>query len=378
MRHMLGNLSPNYFERTKRAMMLRASRQGTDLTVSGTPPLSLPNSLGKPLKAWSVDLLPYQEGTGDPAPDNVRPIHGTDKVTVWTAGKNLLNPNVSAWTDSAVYKGFKFSDTPITATLSISNKDTSVDIGNAYLGLTGINDQTNVRWLVQGGVASTTSLTQTDKCYVSIYPKTEYAFNQLFARYNIQLEFGSTPTSYTPYIAPSSSVITLPSTIYSGQVYTGGAVSRMAKVVLDGTQTGILPNWRSTETSVGVLYPYSVIPNKVSESDTIPPNILADVLPTITYRVAYNGTSDIGISAVTGAGMWGVCIRLPDITLTTSALVNQYLAEHPITVIYEVATPTSLTISTPTIPTPKGNATTWATAEDGTVDGMEVTYIGKA
>ena len=27
-------------------------------TVSGTPPLSLPNSLGKPLKAWEVDVSP--------------------------------------------------------------------------------------------------------------------------------------------------------------------------------------------------------------------------------------------------------------------------------------------------------------------------------
>ena len=63
----------------------------TDYSVSGTPPLSLPNSLGKPLKAWSVDLLPYQEGTGDPAPDNVRPIHGTDKLTITTAGKNLCD-----------------------------------------------------------------------------------------------------------------------------------------------------------------------------------------------------------------------------------------------------------------------------------------------
>ena len=59
----------------------------SDYSVSGTPPLSLPNSLGKPLKAWSVDLLPYQEGTGDPSPSNVRPIHGTDKLTIYTDSK---------------------------------------------------------------------------------------------------------------------------------------------------------------------------------------------------------------------------------------------------------------------------------------------------
>ena len=32
-----------------------SGEQSARYTVSGTPPLSLPNSIGKPLKAWSVD-----------------------------------------------------------------------------------------------------------------------------------------------------------------------------------------------------------------------------------------------------------------------------------------------------------------------------------
>ena len=68
-----------------------SGEQSARYTVSGTPPLSLPSSLGKPLKAWEVDVVPYQEGTGDPSPSNVRPIHGTDKLTITTAGKNLYS-----------------------------------------------------------------------------------------------------------------------------------------------------------------------------------------------------------------------------------------------------------------------------------------------
>ena len=47
-------------------------------------------------------------------------------------------------------------------------------------------------------------------------------------------------------------------------------------------------------------------------------------------------------------------------------------------VVYELETPQSFPLTAPTIPTPTGSATTWATAEDGTVDSMSVTYIGKA
>ena len=82
--------------------------------VSGTPPLSLTNSLGKPLKAWEVDVLPYQEGTGDPAPDNVRPIYGTDKLTMWTAGKNLLDMHRTAIIDTSEEGGAAAATTPRT------------------------------------------------------------------------------------------------------------------------------------------------------------------------------------------------------------------------------------------------------------------------
>lgn len=38
-----------------------------------------------------VDIVPVQEGEGDPSPENVRPIVGWDNVNVWRAGKNLLD-----------------------------------------------------------------------------------------------------------------------------------------------------------------------------------------------------------------------------------------------------------------------------------------------
>lgn len=59
-------------------------------TVEGNPVTCNPVE-DYPLSAV-VSLEPKQAGSGDPSPDNVRPISGWDKVQVTRCGKNLLNP----------------------------------------------------------------------------------------------------------------------------------------------------------------------------------------------------------------------------------------------------------------------------------------------
>lgn len=46
---------------------------------------------GSPLKSLAVDIRPVQEGSGDPSPENVRPISGWTGAQVTRAGKNLLH-----------------------------------------------------------------------------------------------------------------------------------------------------------------------------------------------------------------------------------------------------------------------------------------------
>jgi hypothetical protein len=45
---------------------------------------------GSPLRGLTVGIEPVQAGSGDPSPDNVRPISGWTGVNVWRTGKNLL------------------------------------------------------------------------------------------------------------------------------------------------------------------------------------------------------------------------------------------------------------------------------------------------
>ena len=44
-----------------------------------------------PVKNLRVTMEPIQEGTGDPSPDNIRPITGRDSVTVWRYGTNFFD-----------------------------------------------------------------------------------------------------------------------------------------------------------------------------------------------------------------------------------------------------------------------------------------------
>ena len=60
-----------------------------EFSVSGNPVTCHPVE-GYPLSAV-VSLEPKQAGSGDPSPDNVRPISGYDSVTVNVRGKNLLS-----------------------------------------------------------------------------------------------------------------------------------------------------------------------------------------------------------------------------------------------------------------------------------------------
>ena len=63
-------------------------------TISG-PIASFTTQLAAPVQSLKVSIEPVQSGSGDPSPDNVRPISGWDSVTVQRTGKDLLDISLS-------------------------------------------------------------------------------------------------------------------------------------------------------------------------------------------------------------------------------------------------------------------------------------------
>lgn len=131
-----------------------------------------------------------------------------------------------------------------TVTLSITDKDTSVDISGIYFGFSknGKNgDDSGAIWLIQDGRIVRTSYTTDARMFVSIFKAhNEHlsAINTLNERFNIQLEFGETATDYTPYIDPATANVSrcgknlFDITNFIGKVNTVNGVT--AQVMEDG------------------------------------------------------------------------------------------------------------------------------------------------
>ena len=87
------------------------------------------------LKSLIVQLEPIQEGSGDPSPDNVRPISGRTGATVWRTGKNLFYLG---------YAAAEFTQNGITVT---PNPDGSISASGTNDGSDYTNIQTDFgRW----------------------------------------------------------------------------------------------------------------------------------------------------------------------------------------------------------------------------------------
>lgn len=71
-------------------LMAKGKGGGGYKTASG-PIVSINDALAAPLRSLSIGIDPVQSGSGDPSPDNVRPITGWSAANLWKTGKNLLD-----------------------------------------------------------------------------------------------------------------------------------------------------------------------------------------------------------------------------------------------------------------------------------------------
>ena len=204
----------------------------------------------RPMKSLVAHIEPVQAGSGDPSPDNVRPITGWTGVKVSRTGKNLYNKN-SQGNILGMYLLYKTGG----VTSSGSGYDTSdyiaVKPGLSYV-LSGAPSSvalefcfydTNKVFIPGSGI------TTSDRVFTppdnAAYVRFDYKHIDLDT---IQLEVGSVVTDYEPYQCETYD-ISLPSeagTVYGGtlDVVSGVLTVNMGMVDL-GTLT-----WQTSLTSV--------------------------------------------------------------------------------------------------------------------------------
>lgn len=163
---------------------------------------------GDTLKPWE----PYSGGFPSPSPDWEQPILNAGEggsITVEVTGRNLLKPSLVPEVQG-IYLGWKIKDDDKNVTVSIIDKKPNEPLYNGlYIGVSGngINANEGVAWILSEGNIIKPHIVTKNK-YFTIYNPQNVPISELLDRYDIQIEYGTTPTPYEPYTHQSLTLAT--------------------------------------------------------------------------------------------------------------------------------------------------------------------------
>ncbi len=309
------------------------------LEETGNPVQCYPVA-GYPL-GCKVSWEPTQEGSGEPSPENIRPIKGRDSVTVERCGENLLKILDGKQTTRGV--------TISAADGLISISGTATDTGYAPINIVPVFIS-GVVFLSSNIATQYPRVSLVSSTYASVvYQSTATKMSNTATRlcftvqqgqtYNltgvkVQLELGSTATAYTPYTGQTAT-LTLPHTIYGGTVdaATGEGQETWKLITLDGTEKFKFYD------SYGVFY----IDSKGY------PDSMKTIAPMSNF---YKGVVDVSaiqngqVGVSSGITSWLFAIkdeRFKDTSAFLTYLTAQYAAGTPVQIAYKLVNPVPFT-----------------------------------
>lgn len=260
---------------------------------SGNPVVCYPVA-GYPLGV-KASWEPVQEGSGNPSPENIRPIKGRDSVKVKRCGKNLLpfgeriediyrQPIMTS--DDLLLLSKAYAGQEVTLTFSVETQnivfnDVVEDQWRKRIGFEchgtladGAETYSLQCWLddregelsKNGRKTRTVTTTMPELATGSIEFYAQNIKSGSFVAYGLGIYAGTTdPTTYTPYIGQTS-ILTLPETVYGGEVdaVTGDGQETWKILTLDGTERwiddGSVPSTKQQQWALhGILEPYSAV-----------------------------------------------------------------------------------------------------------------------
>ena len=340
---------------------------------------------------------PRQEGSGDPSPDNIRPITGVDSVQVTRCGKNLLDiSNMQTRTTKGItLKGITFQLE--NGGIHVSGTATSVTdspifemflpsgtyIGN--LRSSTFSWLSSASFVVQKADGSRFYYASSNPFTINEDEKPLYWYFAVDAGVNVdeiiypQIELGSTATPYEPYTG-SAAMLTLPETIYGGTVdaVTGEGSEEWEVVEFDGTENWM--TWGVDNFTIGLtgFYYYAEIPAVADSADYL-----------ACSHLVYNSESYGGRAAgfrvsLKGEKYWILTVPNEILSNTESSTAavdswKSYLAAKaaagtPVTIAYKLATPMPFQATgNQTIPALPGTNTVYTDAGVVTVSGLSDT-----
>lgn len=320
-----------------------------------------------PALSLVANIVPKQSGTGTPSPDNIRPISGWMEVDIKQCA-SLLRPSAPktvvingitfqsfgdgsyrvSGTSTAVafctvmpFESFEF---PSDASYSIYLHNT---VATADVSVYFANDNTWIDFWNCNSVNRVISLPQATL--------TDKSCNGIRIRVK---ENATVDMTIAPMIskAPTTHTTSLGRTVYGGEVDLVSGVLNVTHGIEVLNGTGNYGAYAVAEN--GSFY---FIPSFYDGSNKIvPQSQISDYLPKgnspqMTSRGIY--TTAMGYFYINLFG-----------TVSTLAECKSYLANNPLTVCYELATPTTYTLTPQTINTLSGVNNVWADSGDVTIE----------
>ncbi|WP_418930545.1 YlbF family regulator [Gemmiger formicilis] len=348
-----------------------------EIKESGNPVLCYPVA-GYPLGV-KAKWEPMQEGTGTPSPENIRPIKGRDSVRVTRCGETL------------------WSLDKITLQTFNTNITTQIDMDavnllprNVKLYFSGQCSNGKLREIrFYDGTGAEMGTLCTEGGYSTVIKAGNIAKVLLYAGLNensertctnLQITPGTTaPTTYTPYIGQSNT-LTLPSTIYGGEVdaVSGEGQDTWKSVSLDGTEKWNTWGVNKNNTNVTGFFTYDI--NDYSNDGSDINKILCSTMSNEEKNIWGGKNMGVGLANSGNSKYLIYCVTtntLPDTTDDKKAiasfktfLANLYAAGTPVQVAYKLATQTPFTATgAQPMPALAGANTVLTDADSATVTG---------
>lgn len=331
------------------------------ITVDGNH-IEINSPLAQNAISTILSYSPKQSGSGDPSPSNVRPIEGWTEANLNVAGKNLYNDSTS--TDG---KYINDSGTLSTSAGYLASDYISVARKGVYV----------TSGFIGSGTVAKHAFYDANKNFISVVNATQNpitmpdncAFVRLSIRTtgmtNAQFEAGSQATDYVPFIAPTTTAISIGGTYYGFSIDLERGVLGVTHKV--HTITGDMV---TNATKDGVSWQIFLNP-PLSEEDRAlleytPIKCNRYVGQTSYNEVAYNNNS-VGMNYSLFSQ-----ILVHDESLTSLADIVSSLNATPMQIYYELRTKKEIPLTPQTVALLAGNNTLWT---DG--DSLSVTYKGE-
>ena len=345
---------------------------------------SFPDGAAMPVESLTVELEPIQEGTGDPSPDNIRPITGRDSVTVVRTGVNLwggeglkddILAKVTGATADSTNKTVSYSASRVAGILLI---DSIFKLSTQYtLIFKGDNTSATVKSLnlqvnyTDGTRYNNLIFTDGVCVFTSTAGKTIKSIQGVWGTGITTLYYDEcgifegilTAAEFEPYDGQSVTV-QLGQTVYGGtvDVITGVMTVDSAMVTFDGSQ----PN---SQFGFDSFPSYAPPRNRISWDGIYNIGAIGGtyISDTLIVDTTYSSEPLIWHISNSGAAVARMFIGIPT-TITSVADWQAYVAEHPISVVYKLATPQTIQLTPAQLTTLKGQNNAWSDADSVTVE----------